>query len=163
MILIQAGSDPIPALSFIGVERRWYQVFIADESPFMGADHTSFKLSASGESIGLFGPDGALLDGVTFGPKVVGVSKALFLTGAAALQGSGSNARRTQRRTRSYFGSARLSDGGFEMTVAVASGQSCSIEFSDSLAAGSWITLADIAPAARPAACHNRGLYRCRT
>ena len=145
--LIQPGSEPIPALSFIGVGEAGYQVFIADESPFMGADHTSFKLSASGESIGLFGPDGALLDGVTFGPQAVGVSEGLISDGGGSAAKfpvptpGGPNGGQA-----SHFGSARMSGGGFEMTVAVASGQSCSIEFSDSLAAGRWITLADLAP-----------------
>jgi len=56
------------------------------------------------------------------------VSEGLFLTGAAALQGfrvptPGGTQRRTQGRTlapRAYL------TAGFEMTVAVASGQSCS-------------------------------------
>jgi len=38
LILIQAGSIPFPRCPFIGVGEAGYQVFIADESPFMGAD-----------------------------------------------------------------------------------------------------------------------------
>ena len=36
--------------------------------------HTSFRLSRGGEYVGLFGPDGQLVDGVTFGEQEVNVS-----------------------------------------------------------------------------------------
>ena len=36
--------------------------------------HTSFRLSRGGEYVGLFGPDGRLVDAVTFGPQLTDVS-----------------------------------------------------------------------------------------
>ncbi|MEM6328452.1 MAG: CotH kinase family protein [Bacteroidota bacterium] len=36
--------------------------------------HTSFRLSAGGEAVGLFDPDGAVVDSVTFGPQTSDVS-----------------------------------------------------------------------------------------
>jgi len=44
--------------------------------------HISFKLSASGESIALFTPNGALVDGVTFGPQTNDISQGRWPDGA---------------------------------------------------------------------------------
>jgi hypothetical protein len=44
--------------------------------------HTNFKLSATGESIGLFDPAGSLLDTVTFGPQLNDISKGRYPDGA---------------------------------------------------------------------------------
>lgn len=46
--------------------------------------HTNFKLSASGEAVGLFGPSGALVDTVTFGAQANDVSRGRYPDGAAA-------------------------------------------------------------------------------
>lgn len=46
------GLSPIPALSFIG--GGGWQLFWADEKTNRGAIHVNFKLSAGGESIGLY-------------------------------------------------------------------------------------------------------------
>lgn len=43
--------------------------------------HVNFKLSAGGEEIGLFGPDGALVDGISFGPQESNVSEGRFPDG----------------------------------------------------------------------------------
>lgn len=46
--------------------------------------HTNFKLSASGESIGLFDPAGAVVDTLSFGAQSNDVSRGRFPDGAAA-------------------------------------------------------------------------------
>ncbi len=46
--------------------------------------HTNFKLSASGESIGLFDPSGNVVDTITFGPQQNDVSTGRFPNGSAA-------------------------------------------------------------------------------
>src|SRR5262249_31979629 len=62
--MVPAGTV-LPAGGFLLV---W-----ADERPALnngsGALHANFKLSQGGESIGLFAPDGALIDAVDFGPQ----------------------------------------------------------------------------------------------
>ncbi len=69
----------IAPLSFIGAKS--YQVFIADNNTGAGADHTGFALSASGEAIGLFYPDGSAIDVVVFGQQNEGVSEGRFPDG----------------------------------------------------------------------------------
>jgi len=46
--------------------------------------HVSFKLEQSGEAIGLFGPDGALIDAVTFGPQYSDISEGRYPDGPDA-------------------------------------------------------------------------------
>lgn len=47
--------------------------------------HVNFKLAASGESIGLFGPDGARLDTVEFGPQTNDVSMGRYPDGGESV------------------------------------------------------------------------------
>jgi len=65
----------IPALSFLGAFTNAYQEFRADNNLAAGADHVNFKLSGSGEQIGISYANGALIDGVTFGSQQLGVSE----------------------------------------------------------------------------------------
>jgi hypothetical protein len=72
-------SDPLkhvlPPLSFVGNAAYAFQKFEADESLEAGADHVSFKLSASGESLVLSTANGVLIDGISFGPQMTGISQ----------------------------------------------------------------------------------------
>ncbi|HWN94819.1 MAG TPA: lamin tail domain-containing protein, partial [Methylomirabilota bacterium] len=73
----------IPNLSFIGVGVHGFTEFQADGNPENGGDHTNFRLSAGGESIGLFGTDGlTLIDSITFGGQQQSVSEGRFPDGA---------------------------------------------------------------------------------
>jgi hypothetical protein len=73
----------IPNLSFIGVGVRGYSEFLADNNPQNGADHTNFRLSGSGESIGIYGVDGLTrIDSFTFSNQVSGVSEGRFPDGS---------------------------------------------------------------------------------
>jgi hypothetical protein len=65
----------IPPLSFMGANTNAYQKFNADNNMGAGADHAAFKLSGTGEAIGVSSPDGTLIDGITFGPQQTGVSE----------------------------------------------------------------------------------------
>lgn len=47
--------------------------------------HTNFKLSGSGEALGLFTPDGSLVDAVTFGPQSPDISEGRTTDGAAGI------------------------------------------------------------------------------
>ena len=44
--------------------------------------HTNFKLSQAGEAIGLFAPDGTLIDAVVFGPQTEDVSQGRWPDGS---------------------------------------------------------------------------------
>lgn len=81
--LNQRQQFAIPPLSFIGP--NGYLVFHADGAPHNGADHTTFRLSASGESLGLFAANGRLIDAVTFGTQQRGVSEGRLPDGAARI------------------------------------------------------------------------------
>ena len=48
--------------------------------------HVSFKLEKNGEAIGLFAPDGTLMDGVAFGVQAADTSEGRFPEGAATLR-----------------------------------------------------------------------------
>ncbi len=78
--LVNRTESRIPDLSFIGVGALGFQEFKADgNDPKKGADHVSFKLSSTGETIALFTAGGTVIDSVTFGspsvPQQPGVSQ----------------------------------------------------------------------------------------
>jgi hypothetical protein len=83
--LNQRTQYPIPDRSFVGTGQMAYQKFIADNSPAKAANHTNFKLSAGGESIGLFTREGLLIDAVTFGPQLTGISQGRLPDGATEI------------------------------------------------------------------------------
>jgi hypothetical protein len=59
----------------VGVDANSYIVFWADEDTEQGNRHTNFKISANGESIGLFASDGqTVIDRVDFGPQESDIS-----------------------------------------------------------------------------------------
>ncbi len=72
-------TDPlkqeIPPRSFIGQGTFAFQTFEADGNLAAGADHVNFKLSASGEALGIFTAEGALIDGISFGLQSTGISQ----------------------------------------------------------------------------------------
>ncbi|HEY5910104.1 MAG TPA: lamin tail domain-containing protein [Verrucomicrobiae bacterium] len=77
----------IPPLSYIGAGP--YGAFLdfrADGVTTNGPTHTTFKLSAGGESLGIFSADGAVrFDAVSFGPQGKGVSEGFFPDGSTNL------------------------------------------------------------------------------
>jgi hypothetical protein len=59
----------------ITIDPCGYELFWADDEQGEGPTHTDFRLSKSGEDIGLFDIDGAtLIDGITFGAQIQDVS-----------------------------------------------------------------------------------------
>jgi hypothetical protein len=64
----------------ISIAARGYLLVWADSEPTLnsatGSDlHVNFKLSKGGETIGLFAPDGTLVDSVTFGKQTADISQ----------------------------------------------------------------------------------------
>jgi spore coat protein CotH len=65
-----------------------FLVFMADNEPAQGPRHTSWALSADGESVSIYDTDGVtLIDAVTFGPQTTDVSYGRSPDGGASLTG----------------------------------------------------------------------------
>lgn len=65
---------------------RGHLVFMADSEPAQGPRHTSWALSADGESLAIYAADGkTLIDSVTFGPQQTDVSYGRTPDGGASL------------------------------------------------------------------------------
>ncbi|MDB6030496.1 MAG: CotH protein, partial [Verrucomicrobiales bacterium] len=79
--LIPAGTT-IPARGFLLV---WADNTPAQNSPTNQDIHGKFSLSKTGEAIALFGPDGQLVDAVTFGPQTNDVTQGRFPDGATPI------------------------------------------------------------------------------
>src|SRR5439155_3562386 len=62
-----------------------YLQFIADDPANPPADHVRFKLSKSGEAIGLYSGAGILVTGVTFTNQQTGISQGRFPDGTTNL------------------------------------------------------------------------------
>jgi hypothetical protein len=71
----------IASLSFIGTGTNAFLRFAADSNPGAGADHVNFGLRAAGEAVGIATSIGTLIDGVTFGAQIQGVSQGRFRDG----------------------------------------------------------------------------------
>lgn len=66
------------------IPARGYLVFLADGETAQGPRHTSWSLSADGESLSIYEPDGkTLIDSVVFGPQRTDVSLGRTSDGAA--------------------------------------------------------------------------------
>ena len=76
--------SPIPALSFIGAGGDAYRRFIADGDQLKGADHTRFRLEATGESLALYTGQGRVVDSLSFGFQPWNVAQGRFPDGTAA-------------------------------------------------------------------------------
>jgi hypothetical protein len=73
----------IPVLSFIGAGENAFTQFIASGETNLGPNHTNFRLSNSGETIGLYASAMARINSVSFGTQQEGVSEGRLPDGAA--------------------------------------------------------------------------------
>jgi hypothetical protein len=73
----------IPLLSYLGAGSGAYQEFRADGDATRGANHVGFRLAASGEAVGIYTPNGILIDGISFGPQSQGISEGRYPDGSA--------------------------------------------------------------------------------
>jgi hypothetical protein len=60
-----------------------FQIFWADGEPEQGPFHTSFKLSADGEDIGIFDASLNAIDEYIFGPQTTDISEGRFPNGSS--------------------------------------------------------------------------------
>lgn len=137
--LLAPGSEPIPGLSFIGTGPGAFQVFTADEEVFKGPDHTRFKLNADGDSIGLFGPDGLLIDAVVFGPQNEGVSEGRTIDAGERFARFARPTPGGPNRTGDLrIARAEMTPGGFALSFAGEPEATYSVWVTDSLEPASW-------------------------
>ncbi|HEY2951408.1 MAG TPA: lamin tail domain-containing protein, partial [Verrucomicrobiae bacterium] len=72
----------IAALSFLGTGTNAWQQFHADGNTGAGADHVGFSLKSGGEDVGISTASGTLINGVSFGQQLTGVSEGRFPDGS---------------------------------------------------------------------------------
>jgi len=122
-------------------------------SPTNADLHASFKLNASGESLGLFAPDGISPQHVvTFGPQFPNVSQGLFPDGAVG--GSYYFMTNWTPRASNRLGSPApaqitsvlLQGGLVTFTFSGTEARAYRLEFKDTLAAPAWTELQDVRP-----------------
>jgi hypothetical protein len=73
----------IPGLSFIGSGSQGYQKFLSDDTASTSPDRVNFKISKSGDDIGIFTESGVAIDAVTYGAQITDVSEGRLPDGAA--------------------------------------------------------------------------------
>jgi hypothetical protein len=141
----------IPDLSFIGVGALGFQEFKADGSASKGADHTSFKLSSSGETIALFTLGGVVLDSVAFGspsvPQQPDVSQGRFPDASAnvtSFPGSPTPGRSNSLAQRTQI--VRSGNSVLIRFVGVAA-SSYTVQYCSSISNGVWVRLQNVFPA----------------
>ncbi len=78
-------QSPIPPLSFIGSGNNGFVQFFADGNVGISADHVSFSLKKSGESLGIFSASGVMINGINFGAQTTDVSQGRFPDGSTNL------------------------------------------------------------------------------
>ena len=80
-------DQSLPSLAPMVLAPGGHMLFWADGDPEQGPFHTSFKLSQSGEEVGLFDTDGhTLIDGLSFGPQQADVSYGRSIDGGGLWQ-----------------------------------------------------------------------------
>jgi hypothetical protein len=77
------AKHPIAPLSFIA--GKSHLQFHADDQPDQGPHHVRFQLSARGEFIGLYSPEGIEIDSVTFGSQLEGISQGRLPDGSVTV------------------------------------------------------------------------------
>jgi hypothetical protein len=82
----------IPPLSFLGIGDNAFIRIWADSNPQNGANHANFKLSGSGEAIGIYTGTGAQIDYITFGQQTADVSQGRLPNGGATIVSFPNNA-----------------------------------------------------------------------
>jgi len=134
--------------------------------------HAGFKLGQDGEAIGLFAPDGSLVDSVTFGPQTNNVSHGRWPDGAPGLYfmpiptPRAGNVIPGNPAAIQIVGAALAPNGNLVITWSAEAGKTYRVQFKNDLAAPMWADLTDVtatgplassiqAPNASP-----RGFYR---
>ena len=73
----------IPSLSFIGMGSQAFRKFLSDDTASTSPDRVNFKISKSGDDIGIFTESGIAIDAVTYGAQITDVSEGRLPDGGA--------------------------------------------------------------------------------
>ncbi len=113
----------------------------------LGRLHVNFRLSASGESISLYAPDGRLVDAVTFGTQTDNVSQGRFPDGSPTIESAltsptpgGPNLLTTPPPEVSIL-EVEYNGGGLTLTWAAQAGRTYRVQYKSDLASPDWIDL----------------------
>ena len=120
--------------------------------------HAGFKLNQAGEAIGLFAPNGSLVDSVTFGPQTNDVSQGRWPDGGSNVYymntptPRGANVIPGNPPSEIRILSAAVNgDGDIVITWSAESGKTYRVQYKDDLDAPAWTDLGDV-PANGPLA-----------
>ncbi|HVY69182.1 MAG TPA: lamin tail domain-containing protein, partial [Verrucomicrobiae bacterium] len=108
--------------------------------------HVNFQLSAKGESIGLFAPDGSTIDAVTFGPQSDDVSQGRCPDGSTNIMAMPNFTPRAANNCAPAapspkLGPVTLKDGQLVLGWEATPGASYRVEYKDDLGAAQWTPL----------------------
>jgi hypothetical protein len=149
--LTQPDRWRIPNNTFIS--GRGFLLVWADNDTSLNASdtngdlHANFQLSAGGEAIGLFAPDGTQQAAVTFGQQIQNVSQGLFpdgnTNGIYLMTNSTPRAANTLAPPAPpHIEQISVNSGGVvQFTFSVSPGARYQIEFRNDLGSGSWISV----------------------
>ncbi len=138
----------IPARSFLFI---WADEDTARNGTDPNALHAGFKLSQGGEAIGLFAPDGTVVDAVTFGPQTNNVSQGRWPDGSASIFSMttptprAANVLATQPPAEIRIVTAGLApNGDLILSWTAEIGKTYRLEFKDDLGTAGWTALTEL-------------------
>lgn len=124
-------------------------VWADEERSTNGQVHASFKLSANGESLGLFAPDGSTIDSLSFPAQDDDVSRGRSADGGAQFANftqptpGGPNAGGGDPNA-PRFGSVRLAQGQLTLAWSSEAGATYRVEYKASLSDAAWTLLREV-------------------
>lgn len=120
-------------------------VWADNDQPGNGQLHVNFKLASEGEAIGLFAPDGSVIDSVTFGPQLPDVSFGRTTDGGsqiAALPSATPGASNSGIDPNALqFTSVSTAQGQLSLGWNATAGATYRVEYKDNLGDASWTLL----------------------
>jgi hypothetical protein len=144
---VPAGTT-IPARGFLFV---WADEDTGQNATDTAALHAGFKLSQNGEAIGLFAPDGTLVDSVTFPAQTNNVSQGRWPDGNANRYFMPTPTPRAPNVIPSQpppeiriVGASIAPNGDFLITWTAEAGKTYRVQFNDDLNAPGWTDLTDV-------------------
>ncbi len=144
--LVNRTESRIPDLSFIGVGPLGFQEFKADGGGSKGADHASFKLSSTGETIALFTTEGTAIDSVTFGAQQPDVSQGRYPDVSSSITTFLGSATPGQANSLAQRQQITCSGNIVLIHFAGVAGSSYTVQYRSYVSSGAWTRLQSVYP-----------------
>ena len=127
--------------------RGFLLIWADEENATNGQVHVNFRLSANGETIGLYAPDGTEVDRVDFGPQTDDISEGRAPDGASTIQPftSPTPGAPNGAATGFRFSGVAVSQGTLSLEWNSDPGQSYRVEYKNSLNDPTWTLLRTVA------------------